>query len=95
MDFGLHKETYVQIPDVTFTTGQAVNTMNTPLCKSADPTTKIKLVSGTFYIAHPRTTRGFVRVCASMKDVENRVVAGYVPITELLKLNKELKNNNG
>ena len=95
MDFGLHKESYLQIPDVTFTTGQPVNVMNTPLCKSADPTTKIKLVTGTYYIAHPRTTRGFVRVCASQSDVINRIVAGYVPITELLKLNKELKNNNG
>ena len=94
MDFGLHKEQYVKLPDVTFTTGQPVKVENTPLCKSADPVTKIKLVTGTYYIAHPRLTRGFVRVCASERDVANKNVAGYVPIDKLLKLNKELRDNN-
>lgn len=94
MDFGLHKKQYVTIPDVTFTTKQKVKVENTPLCKSADPATRIKLISGTYYIAHPRVSRGFVRVCASERDVDNRIVAGYVPIANLLKLNKELKDNN-
>lgn len=94
MDFGLHKEQYVKLPDVTFVAKQPVRVENTPLCKSADQATMEKLVTGTYFIAHPRLTRGFVRVCASKADVDRRNVAGYVPVDKLLKLNKELKDNN-
>lgn len=95
MNFKLHNEPYIQVPDVTFTTKQPVRVDNTPLCKSADPTTKEKLISGTYYIAHPRITRGFIRVCATLQDCDEKRPAGYVPIANLIKLNKELRDNNG
>ena len=95
MNFKLHNEPCIQVPDVEFTTKQPVKVENTPLCKSADPITKEKLITGTYYIAHPRITRGFVRVCASPADCDARRVAGYVTIANLIKLNKELRHNNG
>lgn len=95
MNFKLHSEPYIQVPDVTFTTKQAVRVENTPLCESADPATKIKFVTGTYYIAHPRITRGFIRVCSSPAECDAMHPAGYVPIDHLIKLNKGLVNNNG
>ena len=93
MDFGLEPRQYIQIPDIEFKTKQKVHLKDIVLCKSADPTTKIKLISGDFYIAHPRTTRGFIRIARTEADCDNRSVAGYVSIVELLKTNKELMKN--
>lgn len=90
MDFGLDQQPYIQIDDIEFKTKQKIHIENMAICKSADPTTKIRITSGDFYIAHPRITRGFIRVAASEANCDKRIIEGYISILELIKQNKEL-----
>ena len=57
--------------------------------------TKKRLATGFYYIAHPRITRGFIRIATSEANCDKRIVEGYVYLPDIIKLNKELLKKNG
>ena len=95
MNFGLEPTTYEEMPDVEPHTKQMIRLENNMICKSADPATKKRLATGFYYIAHPRITRGFIRIATSEANCDKRIVEGYVYLPDIIKLNKELLKKNG